>query len=41
MLSLIKPCEPPAHSIWHLVSGMITLAAIWGAGVLSVQWLWR
>ena len=37
MLSLMKPCEPPAHSFWHLVSGVATLSAAW-AGIVFLAY---
>lgn len=39
MLTLMKPCESPARSIWHLVSGVVALAVIWAVGVVAWQWI--
>lgn len=41
MHSLQSPCEPPAHSVWHLISGVIALSVLWGIGVIAWHWLSR
>jgi hypothetical protein len=41
MFTVQTSCEPPAHSIWHLVSGVAALAVLWAAGVIAFHWLMR
>ena len=39
MVAMITPCECPARSPWHLVSGMAVLAGSWTALVAVGHWL--
>ena len=41
MLALLTPCEPPTRSIWHVISGVLSLAVLWAGVVVFAQWWMR